>query len=98
MEKLELITPGQVLLEEFMEPLGLSQNKLAHALSVSPNRINQIVKNRREITADTALRLARYFGNSAQFWINMQGRYNLKVAERENGELINGEVKSRLAA
>lgn len=97
-EKLELITPGKVLYEEFMEPLGLTQNKLSVALAVSPNRINQIINNRREITADTALRLARFFGNSAQFWLNMQTRYNLRLAEREYGEQIVAEVRKQEAA
>lgn len=93
-QKLEPITPGEVLLEEFLEPLKMSQTKLAMALAVSPNRINQIINNKREITADTALRLARFFGNSAQFWMNMQARYNLRIAEKEVGERIKREVKA----
>lgn len=71
--------PGEVLLEEFLKPLGLSQYRVAKDTSVPPRRINEIVHGKRAITADTALRLARYFGTSERFWMNLQGRYDLEV-------------------
>ncbi len=74
------ITPGEVLEEEFMVPMGLSQYRVAKEIHVSPRRINEIVKGKRSITADTALRLARYFGTTAQFWLNMQTSYDLECA------------------
>ncbi len=73
-------TPGEMLKEEFLKEYGLSQNQLARAIGISPNRIAEIVNNRRRITADTALRLALYFGNSPEFWMNLQARYDLKLA------------------
>lgn len=88
------IHPGEVLLEDFMKPLGLSQYRLAHDIGVAPIRISQIVKGERAITVDTALRLARYFGTSAAVWLRLQVRYDLEVAERELGPKINREVKS----
>ena len=87
------IHPGEVLLEDFMIPLGLSQYRLAKDIGVAPIRISQIVHGRRGITADTALRLARYFGTSASVWLRMQVRYDLEVAERELKERIDREVK-----
>ncbi len=87
------IHPGEVLLEDFMIPLGLSQYRLAKDIGVAPIRISQIVHGRRAITADTALRLARYFGTSASVWLRMQVRYDLEVAERELKERIDREVK-----
>lgn len=75
------ITPGEVLEEEFLKPFGLSQYRLAKEIHVSPRRINEIVKGKRAITADTSLRLARYFRTSAQFWINLQGSYELECAQ-----------------
>ena len=80
MKNLAPIHPGEILCEEFMKPLSLSQNKLGKALKVSPRRINEIVNGKRQITADTALRLAKFFGNSAQFWVNLQSRYDLNIA------------------
>lgn len=77
------IPPGEILLEEFMKPLGLSANVLAAALKVPANRISAIVRGNRSITADTALRLARYFGTSPDFWMNLQSRYDLEVAKKE---------------
>jgi addiction module HigA family antidote len=74
------VTPGEMLKEEFLVGYGLSQNKLAKAIGISPNRIAEIVNNRRRITADTALRLSLYFGNSPEFWMNLQSHYDLKVA------------------
>ncbi|MGB6662635.1 MAG: HigA family addiction module antitoxin [Xanthobacteraceae bacterium] len=76
------VTPGEMLREEFLAEYDLSQNRLAKAIGISPNRIAEIVNNRRRITADTALRLSLYFGNSAEFWMNLQSRYDLKLARR----------------
>jgi addiction module HigA family antidote len=76
------VTPGEMLKEEFLADYGLSQSQLARAAGISPNRIAEIVNNRRRITADTALRLSLYFGNSPEFWLNLQSHYDLKVARR----------------
>lgn len=93
------IHPGEILLEEFLHPLGLSQNRLGIELGVPPQRIGDIVRGRRGITADTALRLARYFGTTPQFWMNLQARYELDVARSEHlPERIEGEVRPRPAA
>lgn len=88
MSKLEPIHPGEVLHEEFMRPLALSSNALARALRVPPARINDIVRGRRGITADTALRLSRYFGMEPQTWLNLQDRYDLEMARHRNGDAI----------
>lgn len=77
------ITPGEVLKEEFLTPLGVSQNALARAISVSPRRVNEIVLGKRRITADTALRLSRFFSMSEGFWMNLQDRYDREIARRE---------------
>ena len=77
------VTPGAMLKEEFLMEYGLSQNQLAKAIGISPNRIAEIIHNRRRITADTAIRLSLYFGNSPEFWMNLQTHYDLKVARRE---------------
>jgi addiction module HigA family antidote len=77
------VTPGEMLKEEFLAEYGLSQNQLAKAINISPNRITEIVNNRRRITADTALRLSLYFGNSPEFWMNLQCHYDLKMARRD---------------
>ncbi|HUI34743.1 MAG TPA: HigA family addiction module antitoxin [Stellaceae bacterium] len=74
------VTPGEILKEEFLAGYGLSQGHLARAVGISPNRVAEIVNNRRRITADTALRLALYFGNSPEFWMNLQAHYDLKIA------------------
>ena len=87
------IHPGEVLLEDFMKPLGLSQYRLAHDIGVTPIRISQIVNGQRAITVDTAMRLARYFGTSAAVWLRLQVRYELEVAEKDLSERINREVK-----
>jgi len=76
------VTPGEMLREEFLVEYGLSQNQLAKAVGISPNRIGEIVNNRRRITADTAIRLALYFGNSPEFWMNLQMHYDLKSARQ----------------
>jgi antitoxin HigA-1 len=73
------IHPGEILSEEFLEPLGISQYRLAQAIAVPPRRINEIVHGKRRISADTALRLARYFGTSDRFWMNLQNRYDLEI-------------------
>ncbi|HET7266808.1 MAG TPA: HigA family addiction module antitoxin, partial [Oleiagrimonas sp.] len=83
--KLPPIHPGEILREEFMQPLGLSSTALAKAIDVTPARVNDIVRERRGISADTALRLARYFGTDAQSWMNLQKNYELEKAKRELG-------------
>jgi len=82
------ITPGEVLKEEFLNPLGVSQNALARAISVSPRRVNEIVLGKRRITADTALRLSRFFSMSEGFWMNLQDRYDREIARRELGKIL----------
>jgi len=94
--KMRAIHPGEVLREEFLIPLGMSANALAIALRVPAPRINDIVRERRGITPDTALRLARYFGGDAESWLNLQTAYELKVAEAELGEAIK-EIVPRVA-
>ncbi len=96
-EMIPLTPPGEILRREFMEPLGLSANALARALHVPPNRLSTIIRGRRAITADTALRLARYFGTSAEFWLNLQSDYELRLARREKAAIIQTEVKPRAA-
>lgn len=86
--KLQPIHPGEHLREDFMKPLGLSSNALARALEVTPARINDILRERRGITADTALRLARFFGTDAQSWLNLQSHYELQCAEDAAGAAI----------
>jgi len=85
-------------MEEFLAEYGLSQNRLAREIGISPNRIAGIVNNRRRITADTALRLALYFGNSAEFWLNLQNHYDLKKAMRALGSDEAARIRSRRAA
>ena len=96
--KMRPIHPGEVLREEFLVPLGVSAHALAMALKVPAPRINDIVRERRSITPDTALRLTRYFGTTPQFWLNLQASYDLKIAERELGSKIEREVHTRLSA
>lgn len=91
------VHPGEVLYEDYMQPLGFSSNALAKALNVTPTRINDIVRGRRGITGDTALRLAHYFGTDAQSWLNLQSAYDLRVAEIAVGERINNEIKPMAA-
>jgi addiction module HigA family antidote len=93
-KKLMPVHPGEVLLEEFLKPLGLSQNRLAISIGVDARRINAIVKDKRRVTADTALRLSRFFGNSAQFWMGLQSDYDLDVAQDELGDRLEYEVRS----
>ncbi|MFZ2095409.1 MAG: HigA family addiction module antitoxin [Anaerolineales bacterium] len=92
-EILSPIHPGEVLLEDFMKPLGLSQYRLAKDIGVTPIRISQIVNGQRAITVDTAMRLARYFGTSAEVWLHLQVRYELEVAEKQLRKQIIREVK-----
>jgi antitoxin HigA-1 len=95
---LEPIPPGEILVEEFMRPLGISQNRLAQSLGVNPGRINEIVRGRRGITADTALRLATFFGTSAELWLNLQSNYDLKRVSRDQGHAIRKAVKPHKVA
>lgn len=88
MTRLDPVHPGEVLKHDFMEPFALSSTALAQELGVTPARINEIVRGRRGITAETALRLARYFRTDAQSWMNLQDRYELAVAERKVGEAV----------
>ena len=90
--KLPPVHPGEVLQADFLEPLGLSQYRLAHDLSVPPRRINEIVHGKRAITADTALRLGRYFGTTERFWLNLQARYDLEVERDRLGPRLEEEV------
>ena len=92
------ITPGEVLEEEFLKPLGITQYRLARDIGVPPRRINEIAKGQRAITADTALRLGRYFGVSAQFWLNLQTHYDLEKEEQRLGPRLEREVKVLAAA
>ncbi|MCY4362408.1 MAG: HigA family addiction module antitoxin [Gammaproteobacteria bacterium] len=89
MAKLKNIHPGDILLHEFLEPMGISRNKLARDISVPPRRINEIVLGKRAITADTALRLARYFGSSEKFWLGLQDDYDLEEANKKMGTVLN---------
>ena len=91
--RLAPIHPGEILREEFMKPHGLSQNALARALNVPPRRINEIVLEKRSITADTALRLARYFGTTAELWTGLQADYDLRLARYEKQGRIEHDVE-----
>ena len=92
-DKLSPIYPGEVLLEEFIKPMNLSQNRLAIDIGVDARRINEIVLGKRSVTADTALRLARFFGNSPQFWLGLQTQYDLDVTEDQLGKRLDREVR-----
>lgn len=91
--KAQPIHPGEILLEEFLSPLGVSQYRLAKETSVPARRINEIVRGSRSISADTALRLARYFGTSERFWLNLQARYDLEVEKNRLGGRLRREVQ-----
>ena len=97
-DKLSPIHPGEVLLEEFLKPMNLSQNRLAIDIGVDARRINEIVLGKRGVTADTALRLARFFGNSPQFWLGLQSQYDLDVAADALGERLEREVRPMATA
>lgn len=88
MKKLQLVTPGEILLEEWLKPMGVSQYRLAIEIGVPPRRINEIVHGKRAITADTALRLARFFGTDAQSWLNLQSHYDMEKAQLETGKVL----------
>jgi antitoxin HigA-1 len=87
------VHPGEILLEEFLKPLGISQNRLGRDLGVSPRRINEIIHGKRSITADTALRLSRYFGTSAEFWLGLQADYDLDMAKDKLADRLSLEVQ-----
>ncbi len=93
--KLPPIHPGEILLEEFMRPMGISQNRLGRDLNVPPRRINEIVRGKRRISADSALRLSRYFGTSDEFWLNLQTRFDLEIAKEKSKNTIIREVKAK---
>lgn len=97
-KRLPPVHPGEVLLEEFLKPMGLSQNRLGLNIGVHPRRINEIVLRKRRVTAETALRLARYFGTSPQFWLGLQSDYDLDVAADDLGERLEREVQIRATA
>jgi len=92
-KKLSPITPGDVLLEEFLKPMNITQSQLSKDINVPANRVSQVIHGKREITADTALRLGRYFGIEPEFWLNLQVRYNMKTARSKVGKKIEKEVK-----
>lgn len=97
-EKPKPVHPGEVLLEEFLKPMGLSQNRLALEIGVDARRINEIVLGTRRVTADTALRLARYFGTSPHFWLGLQAKYDLDVAIDSLGSRLEREIRPRIPA
>jgi antitoxin HigA-1 len=93
MSQLAAPHPGEILAEEFLKPFGLTQYRLSKDISVPPRRINEIVHGKRAISANTALRLAKYFGNSAEFWMNLQAKYDLEVQEDAISEILKSDVK-----
>lgn len=97
-QNLQAIHPGRILLNRFLGPMGISQYRLAKDINVPPGRINEIVHGKRVVTADTALRLARYFGTTPNFWVSLQAHYDLEMAQGELGERLVREVKPRVAA
>ena len=97
MTKLTNIHPGEVLLEEFLTPMGISQNRIARNMGVPPRRINEIVLGKRAVTADTALRLARYFGTSEEFWMGLQADFDLEKARKKLGNRLQQEVCTHAA-
>lgn len=97
-KKIPPIHPGEILFEEFLKPMNISQNKLGRDLGVSPRRINEIIHGKRSITADTALRFATYFGNSPSFWMGLQMNYDLDIAEDTLMVKIKNEVSQMTAA
>ncbi len=97
MTKLKNIHPGEILFEEFLVPMGISQNLIAREMGVPPRRINEIVHGKRAVTADTALRLARYFGTSEEFWMGLQADYDLEEARNKLGDRLEREVRTHAA-
>jgi addiction module HigA family antidote len=98
MKRIRPVHPGEVLFEEFLKPLAISQNQLGRDLGVSPRRINEIIHGKRSVTADTALRLSVYFGNSASFWLGLQMDYDLETAQDMTSKQIHKEVKQMVYA
>ncbi len=92
-KKMAPVHPGEILFEEFLKPMGISQYRLAKDISVSPRRINELVQGKRSISADTALRFARYFGLSERFWLNLQSRYDIEVEKDKLDRRLENEVK-----
>jgi antitoxin HigA-1 len=92
LKRLSPVHPGEILLNDFMEPAGLSQNALARAIHVPPRRVNEIILGKRAVTADTALRLSRFFGTTAKVWMNLQASYDLAVAEDRLKETLEAEI------
>ena len=97
-QKLPPVTPGEILLEEFMKPLAVSQNKLARDLDLPPARVNDIIHARRGISANTALRLAAYFGTTPEFWLNLQSAYDLKLEQRKSGAALRRVIRRRVSS
>ncbi len=97
-KQLDPVSPGEILVEDFLKPLGISQNRLAREIDVPAARINDIVHARRGISADTALRLGRFFSTSAEFWLNLQARYDLKLARRAMGDALEKSIQPLRAA
>ncbi len=97
-KRMKPIHPGEILRDEFLEPMRLSQNRLARGISVPPRRINEITLGKRSITADTALRLARYFNTTPEFWLNLQSHYELELARDRLGKKLGKEVRAYSAA
>ena len=98
MKKMNPVHPGEILLEEFLTPMGISQYRLAKDISVPARRINEIVHGKRAVTADTALRLGRFFGTSAQFWLNLQSHFDLEIQIDRIGDKLDQEVRALSAA
>jgi addiction module HigA family antidote len=96
-QQLDPIPPGEILLEDFIRPLGLSINALARAIDVPPNRVSEIVNGKRAITADTALRLGKYFGVSPELWLDLQSDYDLRLARKHEWPKIESRVRTRAA-
>ncbi len=96
-KKLQPIHPGEILLKDFLEPMEISQYRLAKNIHVAPRRINEIVLGKRSISADTALRLARYFGTTAELWLNLQNAYDLDVVRDAVGATLEKEIQPRAA-
>ncbi len=97
-EKMPPVHPGEILLEDFMKPLGITQYRLAKEMHVYPRRVNEIVHGKRSITADTALRLARFFGTSPEVWMNLQTHYDLEIAKDTAADAIRSEVSPFLGS
>jgi antitoxin HigA-1 len=95
MKKVKPVHPGEILHKEFLEPMGITQYRVSKSINVPPRRINEIVHGKRSISADTALRLARYFGTSERFWMNLQSRYDLEVQKDRLGDRLDTEIQPK---